>query len=142
MEKILLILRRAIMNRMKNVFVVAWLLGAVVTLSGCVGLLVGAAAGAGGYAWAKGALVKEFDVSAEKLTSAAVRGIKKLELPLEEEKTDHLSGYVRSKTADNQKIVIEVKALTEKRAELRIRVGLLGDLAKSEMLLNAIKKNL
>lgn len=110
--------------------------------SGCFTLLVGAAAGAGGYAWVKGGLVKEFEVPAEKLSSAAMRAVKQLGLPLEDEKTDRLSGYIRSKTADNQTVVIQVKALTEKKSQLTIRVGFWGNQAKSEMILNGVKKNL
>jgi hypothetical protein len=109
---------------------------------GCIPLIVGAAAGAGGYAWVRGALVKEFDVPAETLSSASIRAIKQLNLSLEEEKTDRLSGYIRAKLADKQKVVISIKALTEKKSEVRIRIGVFGDQAKSEMVLNGIKKNL
>lgn len=129
-------------QKLKN-FLVAVICGALLMSSaGCFALVVGAAAGAGGYAWVKGALIKEFEVPAKQLSDVSIRAIKQLGMPLEEEKADHLSGYIRSKTADNQKVIINVKALTEKKSELKIRVGVFGDQAKSEMILNAVQKNL
>lgn len=125
-----------------NLFLALGLIVLTLTSTGCFAILVGAAAGAGGYAWVKGALIMDYDVPLEKLSRAAITGLKQLDLPMVDEKIDRLSGQIVSKTADNQKVVISVKALTEKQSQVKIRVGLFGDQAKSEMILNAIKKNL
>jgi len=60
---------------------VVFVLG-VMSLSGCFAVLVGAAAGAGGYAWANGALIKEFDATATELYAASVNGLENLNLDI------------------------------------------------------------
>lgn len=118
------------------------LLVSVVGFTGCVPLIVGAAAGAGGYAWASGELVKEFTASASDLQRAAVRGLKKLGVSIKEEKHDRLTASIKAKFADGKDIAISISALTEKTAKLRIRVGVFGDKTKSEMVLNSIEEGL
>jgi hypothetical protein len=118
------------------------LLVSVVSFMGCVPLIVGAAAGAGGYAWASGELVKEFTASASDVQRAAVRGLKKLGVSIKEEKHDRLTASIKSKFADGKNISIQISALTEKTTRLKIRVGVFGDKTKSEMVLNSIQEGL
>jgi len=114
----------------------------VISLAGCVALAVGAAAGVGGYAWVSGALTKEYQVSAEQLYRAALRGVKSLKIIIQEEKADRLTGKISGKFADGKKVAVDISAMTERSAKLTIRVDIFGDKAKSEMILNAIEKNL
>ena len=118
------------------------LLAVVMASAGCFAVLVGAAAGAGGYAWVKGALVKEFNVSAAELHAAAAKGVGDLGLVVLDDRADRLTGYIRADFADGTHAKINIRALTELSSEMRIRVGLLGDKNQSEMILNAVRENL
>lgn len=121
-----------------------FLLAAICLLgaSGCVPLVIGAAAGVGGYAWVKGELVQEVSVSAEKLHRASSRAMRNLKLAVYEDKGDRLSAKIKAKFADDTDVNIAVEAKTERSATVKIRVGLLGDKEKSEMIFSAIKKRL
>jgi len=114
----------------------------LVTSSGCVAVIAGAAAGVGGYAWVKGALVKEFDVSSDKLHDASLKAFKKLEIPVDVDKSDRLTATIRGEFADGRDVKIDIDALTERSAKIKIRVGLFGDRTKSEMIYNTIQSYL
>jgi hypothetical protein len=113
-----------------------------VSVSGCVALAVGAAAGVGGYAWVNGELVKEYQVSAEKLQRAATRGLKSQNVVISDQQGDRLSAKISGKFADGKKIAIAIEAMTEKSSKMKIRVGMFGDQTRSELIANAIEKNL
>lgn len=130
------------MREMKGVFFAIALISYAMAASGCFALFVGAAAGAGGYAWIKGELEKEFNTSAERLYKAALKGMKKLDVAVKDDKHDRISAKLTGDFADGQAISINIDAITEKRATLKIRVGVFGDKTKSEMLLDAIQKSL
>ena len=110
--------------------------------SGCVWLAVGAAAGAGTYAWISGVLQKDFMVSAEELQNATRQGLRDLNVVIREQTEDRLSAIYRAKFADGENVTIDIVALTERSARIRIRIGVFGDQAKSEMILNAIEQRL
>jgi len=141
---IILIKKEWNMMRLPKQFIlVVSLAMSVVALSGCVALVVGAAAaGAGGYAWIKGALVKEFDVSAEELYKATKSGLKGLAMRVTEDQADRVSAVLAADFADGKKVKINIEALTEVRSQIRIRVDVFGDKSKSELILNAIERKL
>ena len=112
------------------------------TQAGCFWLAVGAAAGAGGYAWVQGGLEQNLNASAEKVHDAVAHSLNKLGLSIIEDHHDKLKGKVVAEFSDGQNVTVEVNALTERTTKLKIRVGVLGDKAKSEMILNEVKKNL
>lgn len=128
------------MRKTGTLWVHAVLAGTLFFSSGCAALLVGAAAGVGGYAWVSGALVKEYPVSAEKTHQALLRALKQLDIHVTEDKGDRLSAVVRARLADGRAVKIGVDALTERSAKIRIRVGVFGDRLKSEMIVNALDK--
>ncbi len=141
---IILIKKEWNMMRLPKQFIlVVSLAMSVVALSGCVALVVGAAAaGAGGYAWIKGALVKEFDVSAEELYKATKSGLKGLAMRVTEDQADRVSAVLAADFADGKKVKINIEALTEVRSQIRIRVDVFGDKSKSELILNAVERKL
>jgi len=112
------------------------------TASGCVPLVVGAAVGVGGYAWIQGDLVKEMDVSAERLHVAAQRAMRDLKLAVMEDTGDRLAANIHAKFTDTTDVKISISAKTERTSTIKIRVGLLGDKEKSEIIFNAIQKQL
>lgn len=127
---------------LKNIGLLLMLVVGVVVNCGCIALFVGAAAGAGGYAWAQGDLEKEFNTSAERLHKAVVSGLKHLDLPVKDDNHDRLSARVTTEFADGQAVAIHVSAITERSAKLKIRVGVFGSKQRSEMILTAIQKGL
>ena len=118
------------------------LLGMTIMSSGCFWLAVGAAAGAGGYAWVRGQLVKDYNISAERLYNAAVKGLKDLGTPIMEDTHDRLSAKVTTEFSDGEAVVINIAAVTEKAAKLKIRVGVFGNKTRSEMILSHIEKHI
>jgi len=115
---------------------------AVMGLSGCFAILAGAAAGAAGYAWVQGALIKEFNVSAVQLHEATVKGLQAMDLELTQDEYDRLSARMISKFADGKDVRINIDALTERTSKIKIRVGVFGDKMRSEMIYNSIQKNI
>lgn len=118
------------------------LLGAVLTTGGCVPLLIGAAAGAGGVAWIKGGLEQNFDKTVDQLHRASVAGLKDIKCVVRSDQVRKHLAKIEFEFDDGQKGTIHIKALTERSAELKIRVGVLGDETKSHIILNAILKHL
>lgn len=114
----------------------------MLNVSGCIPLVVGAAVGAGGYAWIKGELVQEFNVSSLKLHAATSRAMRDLKLAVYEDKGDRLTAKVTAKFADGADVNIHIQAKTEYKSEIKIRVGILGDKEKSDAILTAIKRRL
>ncbi|MCB9772350.1 MAG: DUF3568 family protein [Candidatus Omnitrophica bacterium] len=114
----------------------------VMSAAGCIPLVVGAAAGVGGYAWVQGELANDVSVSNEKLHRAVIRAVRDLKLAVYEDKSDRLSSKVFAKFADGTDVHINTVAKTERVATVKIRVGLLGDKEKSEMIFAAIQKRL
>ncbi len=129
-------------KKLKNSLLVVLLIAGVFALSGCFALFVGAAAGVGGYAWVKGSLEKEFQVSTDKLYKVTIKTLKQLDLPIRSEDQDRLSAKVTSEFSDGADVTIAIDAITEKSAKLKIRVGVFGDKTRSELILNKIQKNL
>ncbi len=131
------------MKKIFNLLSTLFLTGIIFTsVSGCVPLLIGAAAGVGGYAWVKGELVHELNVPVQKVHRAASRAMRDLKLAVYDDKGDRLSAKINAKFVDGTDININVEAKTERSAIVKIRVGLLGDKQKSEMIFSAIKKRL
>lgn len=127
---------------MRRFFLNITLMITIVTAAGCVPLVVGAAAGAGGVAYAKGVLEKGFDKSVEALHRASVKGIKDLKLFIISDEAHRHTSKVVFEFDDGQKGEVTIKAMTEQSAKMKIRVGIFGDEVKSQMVLNAIQKHL
>ncbi len=118
------------------------LLGTTLASSGCVALLIGAAAGAGGVAWVKGSLEQNFDKTVGQLHSASLRGLKDIKCSVRLDQIRKHLAKIDFEFDDGQKGSINIKALTERSAKLKIRIGILGDETKSHIVLNAILKHL
>ncbi len=112
------------------------------TASGCVPLVVGAAAGGGAVAYAKGDLHKNFDNSVSDLHKASLAAVKNIKASVYLDKIGRHSAKIKFEFDDKEKGEIVIKALTERTATLKIRVGLLGDEIRSQMVLNALQKQL
>ena len=115
---------------------------AVSSLAGCIPLLVGAAVGAGSVAYIRGTLERNFDKSVAQLHDVTVSSLRELGLYIKEDVVRRHSARTEFEFEDGEKGTIEIEALTERSAKIKIRVGLLGDESKSKMILNVIEKNI
>ncbi|MCD6338640.1 MAG: DUF3568 family protein [Verrucomicrobia bacterium] len=106
--------------------------------AGCVGLAVGAAAGAGGYAYYKGELKSAEGYPLDAVWEATQKAVRRLELVIEESARDALEAKLDAKSAAGKKIHTRLKRLGERATELRIRVGVLGDKTLSRQIRDAI----
>ena len=114
----------------------------IVTTSGCVPLLIGAAAGAGGVAWVKGSLEQNFDKPVADLHRAGQRGLKDIKCVIRSDEIRRHLAKIKFEFDDGESGTIHIRALTEHSCVLNIRVGILGDETKSHIVLNAILKHL
>ena len=127
---------------MRKLFLGTIFLFSVATTQGCVPLLIGAAAGAGGIAYIKGTLEKNFDKPVDEMHRAGLSGLKSLDMTISEDKTTQHEALIAAKDKENKKITVKIEALTEKASKIRIRVGVFGDQEKSLMVLNAIQRKM
>ena len=114
----------------------------LMTNSGCIPLLVGAAAGAGGVAYVRGTLEKNVDNPVAQVHNAAVDACKNLKIAIQSDDLNQHSARMKGALDDGQKVQIDVASLTERSSKIQIRVGMFGDETKSQMILNAIQKKL
>lgn len=126
----------------KSTSLAAILLSILLTAQGCVSLLIGAAAGAGGVAYVKGGLEQNFDKSVDQLHRASLAGLKNIKCAVRSDQIRKHLAKITFEFDDGQKGSVNIKALTEHSAQLKIRVGILGDETKSNIILNAIRKHL
>jgi len=110
--------------------------------SGCAGLVLagGAAAGAGTYAYINGELNVTENASMSKSWAATRAAVQEMNLRVANENHDALTGRIHAKGSGNKDIYINLKSLSERETEIRIRVGVFGDEILSERILTHIEK--
>ena len=126
---------------LKNFLLLAVIAISGLTQAGCF-FLVGAAAGVGSYVWLNGALEQNLDASAARVHDAALRALKKQKLSIVQDKDDRLQSRILAEFASGENVHVDIDALTEQSSKIRIRVGIMGNRAKSETILAAVKRYL
>ncbi|OGX08155.1 MAG: hypothetical protein A2Z88_09195 [Omnitrophica WOR_2 bacterium GWA2_47_8] len=126
----------------RNALLICALFISCAATSGCFALFVGAAAGAGGIAWVQGVLEYNFDATVEKVHAASTQALKQLKLPALTDQADTHNAKLTSEYSDGKNVVIQIEAITEKTAKVKIRVGVFGDRLRSDAILSAIRKNI
>jgi hypothetical protein len=123
---------------------VAALVVAALASSGCTLVWIGggAAVGAGTVAYLRGDLKVTEEASLDKVWAATGKAMQDLEFKTINQKKDAVSARLLARTAADKKIEINLKKVTEKLTELRIRVDTFGDESLSRLILNKIEKNL
>jgi len=114
----------------------------LMTMAGCVPLLIGAALGVGGVSYVNGSLVRNVDESVEKIHKATLKALKDLDLFITSDELNKHSANIRAEYEDAKKIHISIEALTEYVAQIKIRIGTFGDQDESHTILNTILKKL
>ncbi|MFP4473013.1 MAG: DUF3568 family protein [Candidatus Omnitrophota bacterium] len=126
----------------QNVFAGIVLLSAAVLSSGCVPLVVGAAAGTGTYIWVKGNLEREMSVSVAELYRAARSALHDLGYSVEQDEEAHDEARLTGRTPAGTRVKIVMQGLTEHTSRVVIRYGIWGSEYMSQVILNAVIKNL
>lgn len=128
------------MKSLRYVMMPAILFGAILFTTGCFWV----AAGAGGYAFAKGRLIQVEDVSLDASHAATLTAMDELKFRVRRKPIDALTGKVEATTADNKTVDIKLSKISDTTTEISIRVGtgMLGDEKNREaLIMDAIKKN-
>lgn len=113
------------------------------TLTGC-GLLIigGATVGAGAIVWNAGWLQAELPAQTQRVHRAAAAALRDLKWEVDLHEFDGKDGTVDAFQPNGRRVVVKVKNLEERKTRVRIRVGILGNKAASQRILDQIKKNL
>ena len=114
---------------------------ALVLQTGCLAVAAGAA-GAGTVAYVRGELAATIDQNFEKSVRAAGRAIEDLKFARISDKQDALVAVLVARTAEDKKIEIRVSSVSAAQAKVQIRVGVFGDEALSQRILEKIRANL
>ena len=117
---------------------------AVIGSAGCAAVLVagGAAAGAGVVYWVEGALRTTLGYPIRSVHDATVQSLKDLSIGIVADKTESFSGEIESALRGGSNVRVYLKAVSSTATEVTIRIGVFGDKAQSEMVLNAIEQRL
>ena len=115
-----------------------------IMLYGCVPLIAAGAGGilaAGGTAvWLNEKLSQEFDVDYDRAVSVTKKTLTGMKLEIEKEtRTDEMTQLI-SKYTDGKTIWIDIHHVADHKSRIEIRVGVPGDEASSQKILNEIKR--
>lgn len=114
----------------------------LMTMVGCVPLIIGAAAGAGGLGYIKGALIENIDEPVNKINKATVAALGEFGVFVIVDELNKHSSYIRAEYKDGRNIQVNIDALTEYVSKITIRIGVFGDQDESMMILKAIEKRM
>ncbi len=109
--------------------------------AGCVAVVAAGAAG-GTVAYVRGALKATLDQPIERVGAAADGAVRDLKFAPISSKVDAVSGDIIARTARDVKIEIQLKKVSDNSTAVDIRVGVFGDQAVSQQILEQIKRNL
>lgn len=107
-----------------------------------VPLAAGVGAGAGGYAWYKGELVRNFEKPMGATYAATLKAVKGMGLSVNKKAKDSFEAIVKSTLASGKGVTIKIKKLSSKTSEVSIRVGAFGNQQKSSHIMRQIEKRL
>ena len=124
----------------RQIFLVFFLAGTAAIIQGCVAAAIGA--GAGAVAYVRGDLEAFEAENLNTVYKAAERTIEQLELNVIEKTKDALSVTIVTRDAENKRIRIKLKAMTENTTKISIRIGWFGEETKSRLIYDKIKVNL
>lgn len=127
--------------RAKQVVLIILSVCAAGLLQGCLVAAVGLGA-AGTIAYVRGDLEAVESAKLDVVYDATLKALDKLELKVTTKSKDALSSMIVARDAQDKKITIKFKAVTEEATKLYIRVGVFGSETKSRLLYQEIHENL
>ncbi len=121
---------------------VAAALSVVALNSGCVVAAAGAAAGAGTVAWVEGKLVVTVDSGYDNTVRATDTTIAQLQFLKLSDDRDALTATLTARTAEDKKVIIDLKREGDHLTKMEIRVGDFGDKPLEQAIFDHIRANL
>jgi hypothetical protein len=113
-------------------------------VSGCAAVIaagVGVGVGFGTYKYLEGNLQRDYIGPPDKLWQATLTAMDDLQVASEVQERDYFGGLVKGIMHDGTKITIKMKRLTDNSTEVGVRVGVFGDMKRSEVIHNKIAEN-
>jgi len=111
-------------------------------LTGClIPLLVVGTVGAGGYKYYKDTVYAEVEHPVPQTHKAAIRTLEKFKIKISEQSFDNFSSKIRGTFADGDVLMIDMTS-QENITHIKVKVGLLGDEKRSEIIARDIINNL
>ena len=127
----------------KSLALTAALIGISLMVSGCVAaVVVGAAGGAGGYAWASGKLSFTTNHGIDDCHDATVSALAALGVRITGDTTGKLAGRIKGITATSEEVTIDLEPQSMRVTKIDVRVGFWGNQTQSTMIADAIRKRL
>lgn len=111
----------------------------VLSASGCGLLVAGAAGGAGTAYWLANKLSDEVSAPYERTISAAKSALNSMDMALVQETKSDTVAQLISKYKDGSQVWIDIRPVTSAATKIEIRVGIRGDKAASNEILERIK---
>ena len=107
-----------------------------------VPLAAGVGAGAGGYAWYKGELTRNFENPMGAVYAATLNAVKGMGLSVDKKSKGPFEARVKTTLANGKDVNIKIKKLSSKSTEVTLRIGAFGDEQKSSHIMRQIEKRL
>ena len=119
-------------------------LGLLVSCSGCVAaaVIAGAGAGVGTYSYMNRELTATYHEPLKEIWPKTLSAVKKLQLTFRKKEIDALGGTIEARRSDTTLIKIRLTPVGERDTAIGVRVGTWGNREKSELVHNAIRKEL
>jgi len=132
------------MRAVRNALLIGILSLLMVSQTGCLLLVAGAAAGgaAGGVAYVKGKSVNTVDGNPKQVAAATEKAFKEMDMVVVSNSSSTADAEIVARTARDVKIDVVAKADSEKLSTVYVRVGTFGDEALQNQVLDKIKANL
>lgn len=129
---------------MKNrgILLLAALISLSLIVSGCVALVAGAAAGAGGYAWAKGKLTFTTAHGITEAHSAVISAFQDSGVKLITDETSALSGRLKGIMNSQDSVAVDLEPLSSNVTKIDVRVGFWGNRYEETKIADAIQRHL
>lgn len=107
--------------------------------TGCVGVVVGAGAGAGTMAYMAGEAKTMIAAPLASAVSASEKALKDLQFTGVSATSDAFQGKVLAVDAATRSVSVKLKKVTDSTTEVRVRVGVMGDKAVSAEIISKIR---
>ena len=119
-------------------------LGLLVSCSGCVAaaVIAGGGAGVGTYSYMNRELTATYHEPLKEIWPKTLSAVKKLQLTFRKKEIDALGGTIEARRSDTTLIKIRLTPVGERDTAIGVRVGTWGNREKSELVHNAIRKEL
>ena len=128
-----------------RMLVAVLLVVSAVALQGCAsseGTAEPNAAAAGAAKFSMGSLKSVEPASIDKVYDGTLKAMEEMKLGVLQKNADSMSGKIVVRDVEDKKISISFTATTDGKTNMSIKVGMLGDEAKSRLIYDQIKKKI